>query len=152
MGCQVLHTLSPATSLTSCSLPAPLPTSLQLHWPSCLSLNMPGMPLPQDFCTCSYLCLEEFPPGSRMNCFLISLRALLRSHLLSERPSQATLKWNSSSPPWHSILLTAPYLSLWHLPPSAVLNIYWFIVCLSSPYTMGAGTMFCSLVWPLGTW
>lgn len=122
VGYQVLQTLPPATSLTS-FLPFLLLTLPQLHWPSCLSLNMP---LLQDFCTCSFLYMEEFSLDNPMNCLLFSLRGLLRSYLI-RKVFQTTLKWNNSSPPWNSIL-TMSYLSLWQLPPSSVLIIYCFVL------------------------
>lgn len=66
-GYWVLHTFSPATSWTSSLLPS---LSLQLPWLSCLSLNIPGTPLPQDLCTCSFLCLEEFSCRQSNNALL----------------------------------------------------------------------------------
>ena len=62
VGCQILYTLSPTSPLRPSSLPAPFPTSCQQHWPFCLSVYMPGLPLAQDFCTHSFLCLEVSSP------------------------------------------------------------------------------------------
>lgn len=145
---QVLYTLPLATSLTSSFLFAPLPISLQLHWPACLPLghatHAPSSGLSHMFISSAW---KSFLLGGPMNCFLISLKDVLRSQLIRKAfPDHPEVKELLPTltlyPPYCTLPICMALTTIWYVK-------YLLIYCLlSCTKHHGAGTMFCSPVWP----
>lgn len=49
-----------SASLCALLLPLFLSNNTQTAWPLCCSSNIPSSHLPQDLCTCGYICLERY--------------------------------------------------------------------------------------------